>query len=252
MKPILFTIGSLPIGSYGVMVAIGFLVGVYVSYLRARSRDISPKIIIELALLALVSGMVGARIFHAIQHIESNGFIVLEGGLAFYGGFIFACLVGFIYLRSMAMPIPEMMDILTPSLAIGEAIGRIGCFLAGCCYGRPTDSLLGVTYPEKSLTYLLLKGQRSYPTQIFSSISLFLIFVILITISKRIVFSGQLFLIYAIIHSAYRFLIDFFRAYSAEEYIGILATSQVMSLLIGLTALFIMIIILLRRKPKET
>ncbi len=252
MKPILFTIGSLSIGSYGVMVAIGFLVGFYVSYIRAKSKDISPKIIIELALLVLVSGIGGARIFHAVQHIESNGFVILEGGLAFYGGFIFACLIGFAYLRSMALPIPEMMDIITPSLAIGEAIGRIGCFLAGCCYGRPTDSPLGVTYPQESLTCLLLKGQRSYPTQIFSSISLFLIFFILIIISKRMVFSGQLFLIYAIIHSVYRFLIDFFRAYTTVEYIGILATSQVISLLIGLTALFIMIIILLRRKLKET
>jgi phosphatidylglycerol:prolipoprotein diacylglycerol transferase len=247
MRPILLKIGSLSIGSYGAMVALAFLVATYVWYQRAKKESISSKIIIEFALILLISGLIGARLFHTLQHIKSNGFIFRNGGLTYYGGFVSASIAGFIYLRSKELPISKMMDIITPSLAIGEAIGRIGCFLAGCCFGKPTDSVLCVTYPEKSLTYTLLKGQCSYPTQVFTSIILFLVFIILIIISKWTIFSGQLFLIYAIIHSIQRFFIDFFRLYSPEEYIGNLATSQLISLIIGFSALFTMIIILFRR-----
>jgi phosphatidylglycerol:prolipoprotein diacylglycerol transferase len=248
MKPILFTIGYLSIGSYGVMVAIGFLIAVYIFYIRTKSK-VPSKIVFELSLVVLISGFAGGRIFHLLQHLDSNGYLMIwEGGLAYYGGFISACLIGFIYLRSKKLPIPEMMDIIAPSLAVGESIGRIGCFLAGCCYGKPTNSSLGVMYPEKSLTWILLNGQKAHPTQLYSSISLFLIFAILMALDKRTFFSGQLFLIYVIIHSTQRFIIDFFRFYTPEEKIGILATSQTMSLVIGLIALIAMIVILLRRR----
>lgn len=248
MKPILFTIGSLSIGSYGFMVAIGFLIAVYVCYQRAKKKDIYPQIIFELALLTTITGFVGARLFHSFQHLNSNGLIIWKGGLAYYGGFIPAFLVGFIYLRAKNLSISEMMDVIAPSLAIGESIGRIGCFLAGCCYGRPTDSPLGVIYPEKSLTYMLLNGQKAHPTQLYTSISLFFIFVILIIIGKRTIFSGQLFLIYAIIHSVQRFIIDSFRSYTSDEFIGNLATSQLISLIIGLVTLLVMIFILLKKR----
>jgi len=251
MRSTLFAIGSLPIQSYGIMVAIGFLLAVYVAIRRAKKRDIPSQFIFNLSLYVLISGFVGARIFNILQHIRSydslsDALRIWEGGLTYYGGFVFASLVGFLYLRSKKLPIVEVLDVIAPSLALVEGIGRIGCFLAGCCYGKPTDLPCGVTFPENSLTRILTDSQKVHPTQLYSTVILFGIFIILIVLQRFMKFSGQLFLSYLIMYSIYRFSVDFFRYYSPEEHIGILVSSQATSLVIGLIALIIMIVKIFR------
>lgn len=247
MRPTLFTIGSLPIRSYEVMVALGFLIALYIAVRRAKKKNIPFRFMFDLGLCILISGFVGARIFYILQHIRSYDSLadtfsmIWEGGLTFYGGFVLASLVGFIYLRSRRLPIAGVVDIIAPSLALGEGISRIGCFLAGCCFGKPTGLPFGVTFPENSLTGIITDSQKVHPTQLYSSIILFCIFIILITFQRYTKFSGQLFLSYMIMYSIYRFSIDFLRYYTPEEHLGILASSQVTSLVLGLLAIIIMI-----------
>jgi len=247
MRPTLFTIGSLPIRSYEVMVAIGFLIALYFAVRRARKKNIPFRFMLDLGLCVLISGFIGARIYYILQHIRSYDSLadifsrIWEGGLTYYGGLVLASLVGFIYLRSRRLPIVGMMDIAAPSLALGEGISRIGCFLAGCCFGKPTDLPWGVTFPKNSLTGILTDSQKVHPTQIYSSIILFSIFIILIVLQRHTKFSGQLFLIYLVMYSIYRFFIDFLRYYTPEEHLGILAYSQVTSLVLGSVALIVMI-----------
>jgi len=247
MRPTLFTIGSLLIRSYEVMVAIGFLIALYIAIRRAKKKNIPIRFMLDLGLYMLISGFVGARIFYILQHIRSYGSLsdifsrIWEGGLTYYGGFVLASLVGFIYLRSMRLPVAGVMDIIAPSLALGEGISRIGCFLAGCCFGKPTDLPCGVTFPENSLTGIITDSQKVHPTQLYSSIILFCIFIILITFQRYTKFSGQLFLSYMIMYSIYRFSIDFLRYYTPEEHLGIFVYSQVTSLVLGLIAIIIMI-----------
>jgi phosphatidylglycerol:prolipoprotein diacylglycerol transferase len=247
MRPTLFTIGSLPIRSYEVMVAIGFLIALYIAVRRAKKKNIPFKFMLDLGLYVLISGFVGARIFYILQHIRSYDSLadifsrIWEGGLTYYGGFVLASLVGFIYIRSRRLPIAGVMDIIAPSLALGEGISRIGCFLAGCCFGKPTDLPIGITFPENSLTGIITDSQKVHPTQLYSSIILFCIFIVLITFQKYTKFSGQLFLSYVIMYSIYRFSIDFLRYYTPEEHLGIFSYSQVTSLVLGLITVFVTI-----------
>ena len=254
MRPTLFTIGSIPIRGYGLMVAIGFLVAIFVASHRAKKQGISSQDISDLGFYILISAMLGARFFHYFQHLDEYGsfwsvFKVWEGGLAYYGGFILALAVGVIYLYQKKLPIGKFLDVLSPCMILGLSIGRIGCFMAGCCFGKETSLPWGIpvrwTLLDSSDINLYL-----HPTQLYSSISLFIIFLILINIQKYMKFPGQLFLFSVISYSIFRFLIDFIRYYSIEERIGILATSQFISIITGITSLAFMIVILMRKKYK--
>jgi len=252
MHPILFKFGSLTISSYSFITAFGFLLAVFIAILRARKVGISIRNVIDLSLYVLISGFLGARLFHKFQHISfynsiSDFLNIWKGGFAYYGGFVFAFSVGIIYILLKKLPTGKIVDIIAPSLAIGEGIGRIGCFLAGCCFGKPTDLSCGVIYPKNSFTWSIIGSQAVYPTQVYSAITLFCIFVILLVIQKYMKFHGQLFLTFLIFHSLYRFIIDFFRYYTPEEHIIMLTTSQFISIIIALGAVISMFIIMKKR-----
>jgi phosphatidylglycerol:prolipoprotein diacylglycerol transferase len=266
MRPTLFRIplpliGSLPVHGYGLMVAFGFLVAIYVAARRARKRGVPSQAIFDLGLYVLVSALVGARILHFLQHRSSYSsfvdvFKIYEGGLAYYGGFILAFVVAVLYLRSRKLSIARVADVIAPSLMLGLGIGRIGCFLAGCCFGKPTSLPWGITFPERSLAWIEIGAQKVHPTQLYSFISLMAIFTILIVLQKYMKFPGQLFLTCVLIYSVHRFLIDFVRYYTPDERIGSLAASQVMSIVAGAAALVVMIVFIARHSshagPAET
>lgn len=243
------------------MVAIGFLVAIYVAARRAKKWGIPPQAIFDLGLYVLVSALFGARIFHFLQHRSdySSFWDVLkiwEGGLAYYGGFILAFVVAVLYLRSRKLSIARVADVIAPSLMLGLGIGRIGCFLAGCCFGKPTSLPWGITFPERSLAWIEIGAQKVHPTQLYSFISLMAIFTILIVLQRYMKFPGQLFLTCVLIYAVHRFLIDFVRYYTPDERIGSLATSQVMSIVAGAAALVAMIVFIARHSshagPAET
>lgn len=258
MRPTLFKIGALPIHSYGLMLAIAFLVAIYVAARRAEKEGIPSQTIFDLGLFLLISAVVGARVFHILQHLGSyNSFGEVIGiwqggcglsGLAFYGGFILALPVGILYLRWKKQSITGVLDILAPSLLLGVGIGRIGCFMAGCCFGKPTSLPWGITFPENSLAAMETGRVESiHPTQLYSVISLISLFVILIILRKHIKIKGMLFLVAVLMYSTHRFLIDFLRYYTPDERAGSLTTSQTISIIAGVISIATIIVLIARR-----
>lgn len=240
MHPILFKWGPITVYSYGFMLAIAFLVGILIARSEARRKRINPDLTFDLAILAAVGGIVGARLFYVVGHWElflrnwKAIFAFQEGGLVFYGGLAGGAIAILVYLSKKKLSIAETADLIAPSLAIGYSIARIGCFLNGCCYGRETKVFLSVNFPG-------VEGFR-HPTQIYSLIYGLIIFSILWGLRKRLVHPGQLFLVYLFMYALARFIIEFFRD-TASLWLG-LSIYQVISLIL---ILFIGIFVLLKR-----
>ena len=210
MHPILFQFGPLKIYSYGLFVALAFIAGTYLAKSEASRQNMVPERILDLSLCLAISGILGARLLYILQnlrfYIRNPGEILMlyKGGLSFYGGFILAVICAIIFLRRGRLPLLKTLDIIVPYLALGQAIGRIGCLLNSCCYGRATDSLFGVYFPGEVFA--------RHPTQIYSSLSLLSIFVILrILQAKKVKIPGQIFLLYCLLYSAIRFSIEYLR-----------------------------------------
>ena len=233
MHPVLFEFASLKIYSYGVMVAFGFFLAIFLASREAKRIGIRPESIFDIGLYALVFGIMGARTLHVLlnlsYYVQEPLHIIMinRGGLAFHGGLIAGSLGTYFFIKRNNMPLWKVADIIIPYLALGQAIGRIGCFLNGCCYGIPTGLPLGIA----------LKGhlQFLHPTQLYSSIYLFLTFIFLKKIYNKKKFDGGVFFSYLLIFSGGRFFIDFLRGDLEVVFLG-LKTSQLISLGIFLIA----------------
>lgn len=203
MHPILFQFGALKIYSYGLMVAIAFIVATYLAKLEASREDIDPQKILDLSICLVISGVIGGRILYVLQNLSYyfrypyQIFMLNRGGLSFYGGFGLAVISAIIFLKREDLPASKILDIIAPYLALGQSIGRIGCFLNGCCYGKPTNFFFAVYFPEEFLA--------RHPTQLYASLNLLLIFIILR------VFRGPIFLLYCLLYSGSRFFIEYLR-----------------------------------------
>jgi phosphatidylglycerol---prolipoprotein diacylglyceryl transferase len=209
MHPILLTIGPIRIYSYGVMLAIAFLVSLSLASKRSALFKITKENLNTLFLILLLSGIAGARVVYVISNFDFfinhplDIFMINRGGLVFYGGLIFAPVFGVIYAKKKGISIADAADLLAPFIALGHSIGRIGCFLNGCCFGRPTDSIFGIRFP--------LNPVAVYPTQLFSSAGLFCIFLVLFFMQKKRKFKGQIIASYMVLYGAFRFFIEFLR-----------------------------------------
>lgn len=244
MKPILFTIDSVSIPSYSFLVAIAFFIALFIAIQRAKIYYISTYIILDMSIYLLISGFIGARIFYILQHINYYKSIneIFTGGFTFYGGFILAGLVFIIYIYSNKLQAGKFADIIAPPLALAIGISRIGCFLAGCCFGKPTSLPFGVSFPINSLPWIEFGSQRLHPTQIYSAVSLITIFFILLYLEKYVVFSGQLFMSFILLYSIQRFCIDFLRYYPQEQFFGYLTESQFVSIMLAIPTLALIFI----------
>ena len=155
MHPTLFHLGPIAIQSYGFMMMMGFLVSIQLAARRARRCGADEEMVINVGLLSLITGVVGARLFYVIHypdHFNSffSYFALWAGGLEFYGGFLAAVAATLIYLRLKKKSIRWYLDILAPAIMLGLAFGRIGCFLNGCCWGKPTSTPVAVRFPYGS------------------------------------------------------------------------------------------------------
>ncbi|MFH1613360.1 MAG: prolipoprotein diacylglyceryl transferase [bacterium] len=227
MYPILFRLGSFSIYSYGLMVAIGCLLGTFLAAKMAEKENIKKDLIFDFSFYALLSGIIGARIFYIIENFEyylKNPLDIIkiyQGGLAFYGGLISAIFVTFLFFKKKKLPFLKTSDILIPFLVIGHSIGRIGCFLNGCCYGKETNSCFGIKFD----------GCHSvHPTQIYESIILLIIFFILLNFKKIKKFDGQVFFLYMILYSISRFFIELLRV--NEKIMFNLSSAQIVSIIL--------------------
>ncbi|TET69292.1 MAG: prolipoprotein diacylglyceryl transferase [Candidatus Zixiibacteriota bacterium] len=226
MHPILFEIGPFPVRSYGFALALSFFLAIVLSLKRAKRFQIPPQLIMELALVVLVTALLGSRLFYVVYHIEEfqghwwdifnpfqgDGRLGM-GGLSMMGGVILSVLCGLLFLARPGAKPWFPAAVAAPTFALAVGITRLGCFLNGCCFGVPTDSSLGMVFPADSFAGYVFPDQHIWPAQLFASAVGFFIFVLLLLFERRKKFDGQIFLLMVIFYSLGRFVIDFFRYY---------------------------------------
>lgn len=243
MHPILFQLGPVTIYAYGVAIATAFFVGISLASKRAQKEGLDAQKVIDLCFYLLIAAIVGSRVLYVginFSYFIKNPldvFKLWQGGLVFYGGLIAAVIVAFFYLKKNQLPAWRTVDILVPSLALGQAIGRWGCFLAGCCYGKPTGLPWGITFSDPaSLAPLHV---HLHPTQLYSSLFNLAVFFTLLQIHKTKKFHGQVFWAYLLLYSTGRFIIEFFRGDERGFlFEGILSTSQFIGIFVFTLSLF--------------
>ncbi|HOP07416.1 MAG TPA: prolipoprotein diacylglyceryl transferase [candidate division Zixibacteria bacterium] len=225
MHPEMFHIGSFPIRSYGVMLAISFLVGVlYVG--RMSKRDKKPfDQYLALAYIMIIGGVVGARLAYVLFHLDEfagnwtatfNPFHSGSYGIAglnMYGGVILAVIGAYIYCRIKKLNVLDTFDYFAPTIGLGLGITRIGCFLNGCCFGTPTDLPWGVEFPVGSIPYHVFGSAHLHPTQLYSSLYGIILFIGLHCLLKHRRFVGQIVGVMFMVEAVFRYAIEAVRYY---------------------------------------
>lgn len=235
MCPILFEIGPFKIAGYGTMIAIGFIFALIMAEKRAAKKSLKKDLIFGLAFTCIISGIAGAKLLHYIVDIkyylaDPSRFLQFGSGFVVYGGIISGVICGYLYCRHYKLDFATYFDLIMPSVALAQAFGRIGCFLAGCCYGKQTSSIIGVTFSHSPFAPNNIK---LIPTQLISSISLFVLTLLLVIYAdKKWRRPFQVAGLYMILYSAGRFIIEFFRGDEERGFIAFLSTSQFISIFI--------------------
>jgi len=251
MHPILIKLGPFTIYSYGFFLAIGFLLAIVYATREAKRVGVDPQKVSDMAFYLIVSALIGARLlfilteFHDFVDNPLEVFKIWKGGLVFYGGFIGALLAGIWYVKRNNMPLWKTADIIAPAIALGQSLGRIGCFSAGCCYGREADVPWAVTFTDPNSLARL--GVPLHPTQLYESALDLGIFLFLIAFRKRKTFDGQLIWLYTLLYAVARLIVESFRGDPRGFVGGMLATSQ----LIGIVMIPISVFMLVRLGRKK-
>ncbi len=260
MHPILFHIGSLPIRSYGLMVALAFAGAIWLARRRAPARNVEPDAIIDLAFFVIIASIVGARLTYVIVHWEHyigdplRALKIWDGGLALYGGMILGILVGLWFFKRRGINPWVGADITAPALSLGIAIGRIGCFFNGCCFGKHCELPWAVTFPAVSGAGTWFPGVPLHPTQLYESASSIAVMAVLLLLDRKRRFPGFLLWTFMLLLSVYRFLIDPLRYYESTSMVVESATFSLTSnQLIGiiLASISIVFLIVLSRRSKQ-
>lgn len=241
MHPIIAKIGPLYIYSYGLMVALGFALAIFLAYREAPRFNINRDKIVDFGIVILLGGLAGARLFYVFMNIRYyiahplETVNITKGGLVWYGGFLIGILIGIIFVKKNKMSFWDGADLMAPFIALAQSVGRIGCFLNGCCYGTaaPKDFALGVIFPFEEIL--------RHPTQIYESAVLLMLFIILRKWQDVRHFKGEIFIGYAMLYSLSRFVIEFFRGDNPKIFVG-LTIGQVLSVIIGLVCLIILVV----------
>jgi len=247
MFPVLLKIGPISIFTYGFFIAVGFLAGIFLATNEAKREGEDHEKIMDLCFYILIAAILGSRLFYVATSPEmflKNPVEILKiwnGGLVFYGGFIAALVTGVIYLKVKNIPVWKTADIMAPSVAIAHFFGRIGCFFAGCCYGKYCDLPWAVTFNHPDS--LAPTGIPLHPTQLYEALGNLAIFLFLFFFRKYKKHDGQLFWLYVLIYGIMRSFIEIFRADFRGEFLyGVLSISQVVGglmVVVSLTMLFI-------------
>ena len=281
MHPVLIDFGFFKLHTYGLMMAIAFMVGMQLAVRAARRIDLSPKrdfdqFVLDLCFWLLISGLVGSRIVFIMVNWEqdySNDplkmFRVWEGGLVFYGGLIGAVLFSIYYCRRKKHSFLLIADTLIPMVALGQFFGRLGCFAAGCCWGQPvSESYFGaVQFPAGSLAHSSMRhtGQIAadalhtvhiHPVQLYESTGALTIFFILHWMRTKKRFNGQQLLTYMFLYPLLRSTLELFRGDRERGVYNVIgdvqmSTSQIISVGFACTAVTLLVVLLLRRRSQS-
>jgi len=259
VHPIAFKLGTLPVHWYGVLVAMGFIAGLWTAGRRAPLQGILPEKVGDAGPWMILGAIIGARSLYVITYWQESFaghpwteiFMVQRGGLVFYGGLIGACLATVLYCRIRNIPLWKLADVLAPSIALGYVFGRLGCLMNGCCFGRACDLPWAIRFPETNPL-----GPPTFPvhpTQIYDSLLNLLLYLFLAWLYRRKKFDGQVFATYLICYAFTRSFVEYFRGdyNDAHKHAGFLTPAQLVS--VGILATGVALVLVLRarnsRKP---
>jgi phosphatidylglycerol:prolipoprotein diacylglycerol transferase len=239
VHPEFIRLGPLDIHTYGVLVAIGFMVGLAVAAWRARREGIDPEQITDLSAWLIVSGMLGGKLFHILffwndflYGWHQEGIRSLREGFVFYGGFIVASLTAVVYTTVKKLPFFRMADIFAPSIALGHAFGRLGCFFNGCCYGKFCLLPWAVKFPPPHP----MAGIPVHPTEIYEVLGDLAIFAGLSAVYRHKRADGQIWWLYVLSYGVLRFIVEFFRGDYVTYYFGVFTLGHLMGMLMIVVA----------------
>lgn len=243
MRPILIKFDGFGIPSYGTMLVISFIVALFLVKREAKRYNISPIIIENLAFYLMLGVIIGGRFLYVAFHPSEfkdiiSIFEIWNGGMMFFGGFIGAFIAGAIYTKRQNLSIALLGDLVSPSIALGEFFTRIGCFLNGCCFGRPTDLPWGVHFPPGSFADRAGFDCAIHPAQLYSSLFGLFLFFFLQRMLHHKHHRGSVFSLFLILYGGFRFGVDFIRHY---EDLGNFLVNQIVSIIIILTGVAILI-----------
>jgi phosphatidylglycerol:prolipoprotein diacylglycerol transferase len=260
MYPELLKIGPLTLHTYGLFVALGMLVGTYLIDYLYRKDGGEPGTIPDMALFVIVGAIVGARalfIFLNLDYFRADPLQILmvwRGGLVFYGGLIGGSIAFILTVRLKGLDLWRLADNVAPGLTLGHALGRLGCFFAGSCYGKPTDVPWAVIFTDPRSLAVNILGVPVHPVQLYSSVALLGLTAVLLRVRSRSVFTGQVIAVYGILYGILRFNMEFFRG-DPRGFLTIsgitLSTSQVVSLMVVPIAVAAYIILSRRGKIRS-
>ena len=242
MFPRLFHLGSFGIPTYGVLVALGVLVGLWISVRNSERQGIKAENAWDFGIAIVLAGILGAKILYILvdwrvymEHPrEIFSLSTLQAGGVFSGGLLAAFVVSAWFLRKHNMPALATLDAFSPGLAMGHAIGRLGCFAAGCCYGKPTRLPWGVTFTNPLAEKLVGTplGVPLHPTQIYELLIELCNFGLLVWLFRRKKFDGQIFGTYLFVYGVARYFLEFLRGDSdrGSVFNGLMTTTQLLAI----------------------
>jgi phosphatidylglycerol:prolipoprotein diacylglycerol transferase len=224
VNPVAFEIGALRIYWYGVLVALGCMAGLWLAGRRAQRAGVPADTIWDLGPWLILGGLVGARAWFVIAYWRESFadqplweiLRIRGGGMVFYGGLIGGTLGGVVFARRKQLGVWHLADILAPSIALGQAFGRLGCLMTGCCYGRPSSLPWAIHFPHDHET----AGAGVHPTQIYESLLDFGLYGLLAWAFRRKHFDGQVFAGYLVGYAALRSAVELFRGDYRVHYLG--------------------------------
>lgn len=228
MKNELIKIGNFTVHGYGLMIGIGIIAAYLVAEHRAKKQNLDYEKIFSLTMWCAAGGILGAKLLYyitEIKHIIADPSLLLKiaDGFVVYGGIIGGIFAGFLFCKKEKINFLQYFDLVMPSIALAQGFGRLGCLLAGCCYGKETNSSFGIIFSHSEYAP---NGVSLIPTQLISSGLDFLHFFVLIFLAKRVKVDGQIAGFYLIFYSAGRFILEYFRGDLIRGSVGVLSTSQ--------------------------
>jgi phosphatidylglycerol:prolipoprotein diacylglycerol transferase len=245
MYPVFFHFGNFKIYAYGFFIALGFVVGFILATLNARKEGVPFERVVDLFFYSVLSGIIGSRLLFVLIDFDAYRgnllriFKIWEGGLVFYGGLILAISVSIGYMRWHRLPIWKLADLFSPPIALGLFFGRVGCFFAGCCYGKETSLPWGIIFTDpNSLAQL---NVPLHPTQLYEAASGLAIFFFLNWKAKQKTFDGQIFWLFLFLYSVFRFFIEMVRGDPRGfAFQNLLSTSQGIGILLAIPSFFML------------
>jgi phosphatidylglycerol:prolipoprotein diacylglycerol transferase len=257
MHPILFEAGPFRLYSYGVLLAAAYLLGLQFALVRARTRDLDVHRVMDLGIWIIVSALVGAKLLLLLvdfRHFTQTPRDLLDlarSAGVFYGGLIAAVAVALLYLRRHHLPLWTTTDVFAPGIALGHIIGRLGCLMAGCCFGRPTSVPWAITFhdPIAAANVGTPLGEPLHPTQVYEAGAELLILAFLLRLERLgRPFPGRTFWSYMLVYAISRFVIEFYRG-DNRGMIGPLSTSQFVSAMLAPVAIVMLVLLSRRYEP---